>query len=218
MVLINKKIIFLIFFIFFLGCSQDMQESTHLNFSVENKGILKDLNVNLFTYKKDFNSKWYALVKKETIINQGNLIKNTSVDSNVFYYEFYVFNNNFNKIYYTENIIKDSAVENDYSFAEDHLKFKVYKNKELFSDGILYYKKFENSGVKKFIYYDPNKAKFELTQLEPDTIATLESMTFEELLETDKLLNKDILKLKNISMNEKKKLIEVHSLKKFEQY
>jgi len=80
----------------------------------------------------------------------------------------------------------------------------------------LYYKKFENSGVKKFIYYDPNKAKFELTQLEPDTIAILESMTFEELLETDKLLNKDILKLKNISMSQKKKLIEVHSMKKFE--
>ena len=54
------------------------------------------------------------------------------------------------------------------------------------------------------------------TQLEPDTIATLESKAFEELLETDKLLNKDILKLKNISMNEKKKLIEVHSMKKFE--
>ncbi|WP_227565870.1 hypothetical protein [Acinetobacter bereziniae] len=52
--------------------------------------------------------------------------------------------------------------------------------------------------------------------MESNTIAILESMTFEELLETDKLLNKDILKLKNISMNEKKKLIEVHSLKKFE--
>lgn len=25
---------------------------------------------------------------------------------------------------------------------------------------------------KKIIYYDPNKAKFELTQLEPNTIAT----------------------------------------------
>lgn len=193
-----------------------MKESTHLTFSLENKESLKDLNVNLFTYKKDFNSKWYGLVKKETIVNQGDLIKNTSINSNVFYYEFYVFNTNFNKMYCTENIIKDSVVENGYSFAEDHLKFKVYKNKELFSDGILYYKKFENSGVKKFIYYDTNKAKFELTQLEPDTIATLESMAFEELLETDKLLNKDILKLKNISMNEKKKLIEVHSMKKFE--
>lgn len=216
MALINKKIIFLIFFIFFLGCSQDMQESTHLNFSIENKESLKDLNVNLFTYRKDFNSKWYCLVKKETIVNQGDLIKKTSINSNVFYYEFYVFNTNFNKMYYTENIIKDNVVENDYSFAEDHLKFKVYRNKELFSDGILYYKKFENSGVKKFIYYDPNKAKFELTQLEPDTIATLESMTFEELLETDKLLNKDILKLKNISMSQKKKLIEAHNMKKFE--
>lgn len=41
-------------------------------------------------------------------------------------------------------------------------------------------------------------------------------MTFEELLETDKLLNKEILKLKNISMNEKKKLIEAHNMKKFE--
>ncbi|WP_327857972.1 hypothetical protein [Acinetobacter guillouiae] len=156
------------------------------------------------------------MVKKETIVNQGDLIKNTSINSNVFYCEFYVFNTNFNKMYYAENIIKDSVVENGYFFAEDHLKFKVYKNKELFSDGILYYKKFENSGVKKFIYYDPNKAKFELTQLEPDTIAILESMTFEELLETDKLLNKDILKLKNMSMSQKKKLIEVHSMKKFE--
>lgn len=156
------------------------------------------------------------MVKKETIVNQGDLIKNTSINSNVFYYEFYVFNTNFTKMYYAENIIKDSVVENGYFFAEDHLKFKFYKNKELFSDGILYYKKIENSGVKKFIYYDPNKAKFELTQLEPDTIAILESMTFEELLETDKLLNKDILKLKNISMSQKKKLIEVHSMKKFE--
>lgn len=41
-------------------------------------------------------------------------------------------------------------------------------------------------------------------------------MTFEELLETDKLLNKDILKLKNISMSQKKKLIVVHNMKKIE--
>jgi|GEM_PF-3824165 len=32
-----------------------MQESNHLTFSLENKESLKDLNVNLFTYKKYFN-------------------------------------------------------------------------------------------------------------------------------------------------------------------
>jgi hypothetical protein len=36
------------------------------------------------------------------------------------------------------------------------------------------------------------------------------------LLETDKLLNKDILKLKNMSMSQKKKLIETYNMKKFE--
>jgi hypothetical protein len=41
-------------------------------------------------------------------------------------------------------------------------------------------------------------------------------MTFEELLEKDKLLNKDILKLKNIFMSQNKKLIEVHNMKKIE--
>lgn len=40
-------------------------------------------------------------------------------------------------------------------------------------------------------------------------------MTFEELLETDKLLNNDILKLKNMSMSQKKKLIEEHNMKEF---
>lgn len=209
------KILILIV-IFLLGCSEDIKESTRLNFNVEDQASSENLNINLYTYKNYLNSRWYGLVKKETIVNQGKLVKNSSLNSNIFYYEFYIFTPEFNKIQHTENIFKDINVENDYVFAKDHLSFKVYKNKELFSDGILYYKNFENSGVKKFTYYDPNKAKFELTQLEPETIATLESMTFEELLETDKLLNKDILKLKNISMNEKKKLIEVHSLKKFE--
>lgn len=40
-------------------------------------------------------------------------------------------------------------------------------------------------------------------------------MSFEELLETDKLLSKDILKLKKLSLVQKKQLIEAHKIKKF---
>ena len=40
-------------------------------------------------------------------------------------------------------------------------------------------------------------------------------MTFKELMETDKILSKDILKLKKISFAQKKQLIEIHNMKKF---
>lgn len=54
---------------------------------------------------------------------------------------------------------------------------------------------------------------FELTDLGPDTIAYLYSLRFSELLETYKLLTKDILNLKNLSLNERKQLIEVYKVK-----
>ena len=69
--------------------------------------------------------------------------------------------------------------------------------------------------VNKFIFYDTNNEKFELTELGPETLNYLDSMSFEELLETDKLLSKDILKLKKLSLVQKKQLIEAHKIKKF---
>ena len=169
----------------------------------------------MVSFKKKFNSKWYDLVKKETIIQKGKLLKNSTTDSNIFYYNLYIYTSNFKKVHSTENIIKNSIVDHHYSFSAEDLKFKILKNEEIFSSGTLYYKNLKDSAVNKFIYYPPNVARFELTELSEDTFNILNSMTFEEILETDKLLNKDIMKLRNLSLNQKKKLIEIHNLKKF---
>ena len=74
------KILILIV-IFLLGCSEDIKESTRLNFNVEDQASSENLNINLYTYKNYLNSRWYGLVKKETIINQGKLVKNSSLNS-----------------------------------------------------------------------------------------------------------------------------------------
>ena len=107
-------------------------------------------------------------------------------------------------------------MEYSYSFSNDFMTFKINKNKNLLSSGTLYYAKdLKDSMVNKFIFYDTNNEKFELTELRPETLNYLDSMSFEELLETDKLLSKDILKLKKLSLVQKKQLIEAHKIKKF---
>lgn len=198
------------------GCSIDRQESNQLFFNIESTQDLADLNVNLYLYKNTFNSKWYDLVKKETIIQKGKLLKKSAIDSNIFYYDLYIYTSNLKKVHTTENIIKNSIVDHYYSFSAENFKFNILKNKEIFSSGTLNYKSFKESSINKFIYYDPNAARFELTELSEDSLNILNSMTFEELLGTDKLLNKDIMKLRNLSLTQKKKLIEIHNLKKIE--
>jgi len=216
MVLISKFLIITILITFFLGCSPAMKESTNLHFSVNEKINLNDLNVNLYMYKKNSGSKWYGLLKKETIISNGKLIKSSVSDSDISYYEIYVFTPYSVKMDLTDNIFKDSLMEYFYSFSLDHMDFKINKNKILLSDGTLYYTKdFKNSLVHNFTFYDSNTENFKLMDLGPDTLSYIDSLTFSELLETDKILTKDILKLKNLSLSQKKQLIEVHKMKKF---
>lgn len=214
MVSFKKTFFSFIFLLLSTGCSIDRQESNQLFFNIESTQDLADLNVNLYLYKNNFNSKWYDLVKKETIIQKGKLLKKSAIDSNIFYYDLYIYNSNFKKVHTTENIIKNSIVDHYYSFSAEYFKFNILKNKEIFSSGTLNYKSFKESSINKFIYYDPNAARFELTELSEDSLNILNSMTFEELLGTDKLLNKDIMKLRNLSLTQKKKLIEIHNLKK----
>lgn len=214
MVSFKKTFFSFIFLLLSTGCSIDRQESNQLFFNIESTQNLADLNVNLYLYKNNFNSKWYDLVKKETIIQKGKLLKKSAIDSNIFYYDLYIYNSNFKKVHTTENIIKNSIVDHYYSFSAEYFKFNILKNKEIFSSGTLNYKSFKESSINKFIYYDPNAARFELTELSEDSLNILNSMTFEELLGTDKLLNKDIMKLRNLSLTQKKKLIEIHNLKK----
>lgn len=217
MVSINRVLIISIIFIFFLGFSQTMKDPTILYFSIKDKINLDNLSVNIYLYKRNSGSKWYGLIKKETIINHGQLIKSTASYSDISYYEIQVFTKDFIKVDFTDNIFKDSLMEYHYSFSKVKMDFKINKNKESFSSGSLYYKKdFKDSTIQKFTFYDASKEKFELTDLGPDTLAYLDSMTFKELLETDKLLNKDILKLKKLSFSQKKQLIEAHSSKNFE--
>ena len=202
---------------FFLGCSPTMKESTNLNFSLNNGIIINNLDVNIYIYKKKSGSKWYGLLKKLTIVHNGKLlIKNINI-SDVSYYEIYVFTPNFVKVDSTDNIFKDNLMDFYYSFSTDHIDFEINKDNKLLSKGKLYYEKdFKNSSVNKFIFYDSNNQKFDLTELGPDTLNYLDSMTFEELIETDKLLSKDILKLKKLSFAQKKQLIEAHKIKKFD--
>lgn len=213
----NRFLIFLISFVFFLGCSHAMKASTNLYFSMKDNVNLDDLSVNLYLYKRDSGSKWYGLVKKETIIDHGKLIKSKVSYSNVSYYEIQIFTQSFVKVDLTDNIFKDSFMEYYYSFSKDFMDFKVDNNQDSLSKGTLFYRKdLKDSMISKFTFYDANKEKFELTNLGPETLGYLDSMTFKELMETDKLLSKDILKLKKISLIQKKQLIEIHNLKKFE--
>ena len=213
---INKFLIISILLLFFLGCSQHMDKSTNLSFSIENDIKLNDLSVNIYLYKENSGSRWYGLAKKETIIDHGKLVKNKVNYSDISHYEIFVFTNNFSKVDLTDNIFKDDFMEYSYSFSNDFMTFKINKNKNLLSSGTLYYAKdLKDSMVNKFIFYDTNNEKFELTELGPETLNYLDSMSFEELLETDKLLSKDILKLKKLSLVQKKQLIEANKIKKF---
>ena len=214
---INRFLIISILLLFCLGCSQHMNKSTNLSFSIENNTNWNELSVNIYLYKANSGSRWYGLVKKETIIDHGKLVKSKVNYSDISHYEIFVFTNNFSKVDLTDNIFKDDFMEYYYSFSKDFMNFEINKNNNLLSNGTLYYgKDLKDSMVNKFIFYDANKEKFELTSLGPETLNYLDTMTFEELVETDKLLSKDILKLKKLSFTQKKQLIEAHKIKKFD--
>lgn len=216
MVLTSRFLIISILFICFLGCTHTMKESIHLSFSLNNDVNLDDLSVNLYLYKRNSGSKWYGLVKKETILDHGKLIKSQDNYSDISYYEIYIFTPNAVKVGLTDNIFKNNLMDYHYSFSKNFMNFKIHKNNELFNTGVISYQKdLKESKISKFIFYDAKKEKFELTHLGPDTLDYLDSMTFKELMETDKILSKDILKLKKISFAQKKQLIEIHNMKKF---
>ncbi|MFW2074226.1 hypothetical protein ACG9Y7_12435 [Acinetobacter gerneri] len=69
------KIIYLGFFLILGGCTKMFEEEQNLyfNFRVEENTKLPNLNVNLYTYDSESGSKWYGLVKKQTVIKKRTI-------------------------------------------------------------------------------------------------------------------------------------------------
>lgn len=194
-----------------------VRENSKFIFKVDPKSDLKNLNVNLYTYKYSSGSKWYVLVKKETVIKEGHPINSFNYRG-LDYHFIEVFLDDQKKEMLNDHVYKKANYEFNYYFSSEGISSNLkVKNSDYAVDNHNFRKYLVLNPSKnlRFAYYDPTTAKFEPKQLNDSSLNELKMMSFEALKNTDKILEKDILKLSQLSMGQRKKLIEIHKTKKF---
>lgn len=194
------------------------QENTHFDFAVKNSKEDLDLNVNISIYSSHYSgSKWYQFVKRKTVVYKGIPIEKFN-EKDIDYYINY---------FYLPSMTKKELVSNKensnykYYYVFDKIGFStgevvsgIYYNFD--NHAYIKYIDLKDNHDEKFTYYDPKKAKYELAELSEASLEELNSMSFKELKETDKILTKDIIRLKKLTLGQKKALIEIHNEKKFD--
>ena len=194
------------------------QEDTSFEFAIK-KGVENpDLNVNIFIYSHYSGSNWYQFVKRKTVVYKGVPIGKFN-EKDIHYYIAYFYLPDMKKKKVVSNTEANSNYKYYYIF--DNIGFSTgakVSGMHYNFDNHTYIKYIDlkDNHDEKFTYYDPKKAKYELAELSEASLEELNSMSFKELKETDKILTKDIIRLKKLTLGQKKALIEIHNEKKFD--
>ncbi|MDQ9010842.1 hypothetical protein RFI36_14410 [Acinetobacter gerneri] len=214
------KIIYLGFFLILGGCTKMFEEEQNLyfNFRVEENTKLPNLNVNLYTYDSESGSKWYGLVKKQTVIKKGQYLEQELKSINSDWHALYIYNGDSSKFMYDDHIFRGAIYHLTYIFKIDGLltQSRITRSEHGGDDEFfMKYKELEDAEQKGFNYYNPIDARYEINDIQPDNLNTLKKMTFDELKNVDKILAKDIFKLNQLTLEQKKALAEIHQHKQF---
>lgn len=200
-----------------LGCNNMFESEKKIKyiFKVDNDQTL--LNVNLYLYKYDSGSKWYSIVKKKTVIEGGKVISPIN-DGDADYHKIEVYLPNIKKEILTDHIYIDSDYIFEFTFNSNGIDTLTKVNgggHHIENKNFQSYQDINKNITHDFIHYNSIGINYELNNIKESLFDELKAMSFEDLKETDKILSKDIMKLNNLSFDQKKQLIEIHKLKKF---
>lgn len=223
-----KKIIITLFILIFIGIlgykiMMNMKETNEIeiNFNVVDSNDLNDLRVNLYVMRADRPSEWYGYYKYVTVIDKGKvLIKFKSK-----YVVAYEINGHSTlKNYYFDTGILDNVFTRKEDFYINY--FFTKKNVGTSSNSIFNIKQDqviteysnlnEASNVSELEFHDPRTTGYQISDISEEDIFFLETKSFNELKNVEKIQAKDIFKLDHLTYEEKLELVKIHDQKKFD--
>lgn len=203
----------------------EMQETNEIQLNFKSDESLKGLRVNLVVYKNDMPSTSYGYKKTITVIDQGKVLANFK-ERYILRYELEAVDTMNN--HYFDNAFEDNVYarladyEEKYYFKRDQVNYKsIVKNGFLninndTAEGYMKYSDLNNMTKNATLaFYDPRTTKYEITDMSKDQLEWLQRKTFDQLINEEKILEKDIHKLNQLTTKEKFELIKAHSVKKF---
>ncbi|AOA59911.1 hypothetical protein BFG52_06850 [Acinetobacter larvae] len=180
------------------------------SFNVDKNSDLNDLRVNLYLLNSATASEWYAYRKAITVIDKGKVLSELK-SKYILMYEIEVASLSKN-LYLTklsDNVFyRKMDYKVKYEFPND---FNLFTNTD---NNIEHTTTLKN--IKNVKYYNPELACFEISEITESTLHILQSKSFDELKAAGKIKAKDILKLNQLTNDEKTRLLKIHNLKKFD--
>ena len=198
----------------------EKNSTMHLTFSKsEHVERNENLNVNFILYSKYSASGWYPYQKRITIMHNSKLLVNSLIEPNIEVTYIEILNPKQSLHYerHGDNVYLNIGVD---TFESYQFTSKSYDVSADIKDGygpILSNTEYlPGSSLLSLPYYDPAKAKYSMHPLSEQRINEISnSYTYDKLKESGKLLEEDILKLKNFTPEQIQSLILIHKEKSF---
>ena len=213
-------LIYALILITIAGCSMDKSNSMDFTFSkAEDFEEESDLSVNLTLISDYSASQWYPYQKKITIMKNSELLVSKLNETNVARTSIEVLNPKQSLHYETssDNIYANIGVDvfKSYQFSSDF--YNVSANIKNGKSPILSRADYlGGTNLLKLHYYNPNEANYKIYPLNAEDINYIDdSYTYEELKNSEKLLEGDIRRLKHLTSEQTQSLIFIHKNKDF---
>lgn len=215
-----KYFIYSIAIILITGCN--MHKSNSMNFNFFKAGDFtseSNVSINLTLTSQYLASEWYPYQKKITVMRDSELLVDSTTENNIIYTSIEVFNleqSLYSKID-SDNIYSNLGVDvyEKYQFSNEYCSLSVgIEGEENRSVSKVEYSKKTNPP--NFDYYDPSTAEYTVYPLSDDRIRNISQFyTYEELKNSGKLLEADILKIEKLTVEQIQELIIIHRSKDF---
>ncbi|SLJ84065.1 hypothetical protein DABAL43B_0866 [Psychrobacter sp. DAB_AL43B] len=192
----------------------------HLTFSkadsLENES---DLSVNLTFFSEYSASQWYPYQKRITIMYNSKLLVHNLNEPNVARTSIEVLNPK-QSLHYendSDNVYANIGVDTFENFKFSSEFYNVSVDIKNGKSPILSKAKYlAGTNLLKLHYYDPNEAKYKIYPLNVEDFNYIDdSYTYEQLKNSEKLLEGDIRRLKHLTSEQNQSLILIHRNKDF---
>ena len=213
-------LIYALILITIAGCNMDKSNSMNLTFSkAEDFEEESDLSVNLTLISDYSASQWYPYQKRITIMSNSELLVSKLNEGHISYTSIEVHNPK-QSLHYkkdTDNAYSNIGVDvfKSYQFSSDF--YNVSANIKNGKSPILSRADYlGGTNLLKLHYYNPNEANYKIYPLNAEDINYIDdSYTYEELKNSEKLLEGDIRRLKHLTSEQTQSLIFIHKNKDF---
>ena len=213
-------LIYALILITIAGCSMDKSNSMDFTFSkAEDFEEESDLSVNLTLISDYSASQWYPYQKKITIMKNSELLVSKLNETNVARTSIEVLNPKQSLHYETssDNIYANIGVDTFENFKFSSEFYNVSVDIKNGKSPILSRADYlGGTNLLKLHYYNPNEANYKIYPLNAEDINYIDdSYTYEELKNSEKLLEGDIRRLKHLTSEQTQSLIFIHKNKDF---